>query len=189
MSVREASSGSGGVHILWDLSNVAETASQIYDGAVAEAKQRPPSNQYAALDFVDFWLIGELQISRDSIGLFRSQDGFASASDMPVLRVILGLREAVGRAVAEGPQTMFCAGETWVTARADGDGVRLTSFRTLLAPRTEWLEALDLALSQLRLWLNEFARNARSDAILGPWLVGGDPPAFSQPLPAAGFLF
>lgn len=63
MSVREASSGSGGVHILWDLSNVAETASQIYDGAVAEAKQRPPSNQYAALDFVDFWLIGELQIS------------------------------------------------------------------------------------------------------------------------------
>ena len=163
-------------------------AARAYDEALTESLQRSPSPEYAALDLMDFRLLGGLQVLRGETGLFRAGSGVAVAPDMPVLRVLLGLREAVILATADGPQTMFCADETWVSVRKDGEHLRLTSSRSLLAAEPEWLEAISNALSQLRSWLSEFTPATRADPLLGPWLRGGAPPAFSGPLPQRGLI-
>jgi len=185
MGFAEATNAAGTVRILWDLSAIERTVSEYFEEANEQLSEDSTSEASVALDFIDFGLIGRFQITAAGLRLFRAGPGDVAATDMPVLRVLLGLHEAIshpGLVV----HTLHCADEDWVVVREHNGLVRLTSQTSLSAPRADWVEALDVALAQLRSWLNEFVPKSRTNAVLGLWLMGGALPAFSSPLAQEG---
>lgn len=188
MTLAEATSESGNIRVMWSLSEVEYDGATLSVGAEEEAVSAGVADEYAALDFIDFGLVGKLQVFQDRIGLFRASPNSMTADGMPVLRDLLGLRQAVILAVEVGPQTMDCGDEAWVSVWADQQLVRLTSFHALAAAEAEWLQAFDTGLAQLRSWINDHVPVARGNVLLGPWLRGGSPPQFSEPLPRSGSI-
>lgn len=179
------------MEVTWDeIPSEARDDRAIYFGAV-EPFRSPGSPARFPYDLLTFGFIGRLRITRGTDSLFVAADGSPAAADVALLTALFGLREAVERATIDGPQIVNCPPNffdlfvvdnppngVWVSAVGNRDKLR--------APASEWLEALDTTLADLRVRLQREIPELAEDQSFGEWIIDGSWPQIASELSRPG---
>jgi hypothetical protein len=132
----------------------------------------------AAFELMDSGVLGALEITKGADTLFPFDSG-TYGLDLNVLRVLLGLRQAVSRAAA-GMRQEVAFGQEWRILRVERSDREICAAtrpqNRICASEREWERVLDAALQTTREWLVQKFPELAFDPLFGPWITGSPPP-------------